>query len=112
VPDGETPHATTLLVLGFPLGLFESGIVSGMGACFTELFPAGIRASAGGFSYDFGRGIGSLIPAAVGMMSASVGLAKSIGVWAAVSNRSAAIRIMPGRTLRDPLHRPRLFHPL
>ncbi|HTH62663.1 MAG TPA: MFS transporter [Paraburkholderia sp.] len=76
---------STLLVLGFPLGLFQSGIVSGMGACFTELFPAHIRASAGGFSYNFGRGIGALVPAAVGMTSASVGLGQSIGVWAAIS---------------------------
>lgn len=76
---------SALLVLGFPLGLFQSGIVSGMGACFTELFPVQIRASAGGFSYNFGRGIGSLVPAAVGLTSASVGLAKSIGMWAAAS---------------------------
>ncbi len=74
-----------LLVLGWPLGLFQSGIVSGMGACFTELFPAQIRASAGGFSYNFGRGVGSLVPAGVGMTSASVGLAQSIGAWAAAS---------------------------
>lgn len=76
---------SVLLVLGFPLGLFQSGIVSGMGACFTELFPSHIRASAGGFSYNFGRGIGSLVPAAVGMTSVSLGLAPSIGMWAAMS---------------------------
>lgn len=74
-----------LLLLGFPLGFFQSGIVSGMGACFTELFPAQIRASAGGFSYNFGRGIGALVPAGVGLTSASFGLAASIGVWAACS---------------------------
>jgi MFS family permease len=76
---------TVLLLLGFPLGLFQSGMVSGMGACFTELFPAQIRGSAGGFSYNFGRGIGAMVPAAVGMTSASMGLASSIGVWAALS---------------------------
>jgi MFS family permease len=76
---------SALLVLGFPLGLFQSGIVSGMGACFTELFPTHIRATAGGFSYNFGRGIGSLVPAAVGMTSVSLGLAPSIGAWAAAS---------------------------
>jgi MFS family permease len=75
----------TLLILGFPLGLFQSGIVSGMGACFTELFPAQIRGTAGGFSYNFGRGIGSLVPAAVGLTSASMGLARAIGVWAALA---------------------------
>lgn len=72
-----------LLLLGFPLGLFQSGIVSGMGACFTELFPAQIRGTAGGFSYNFGRGIGALVPAGVGMTSVSMGLAVSIGIWAA-----------------------------
>lgn len=76
---------SVLLVLGFPLGLFQSGIVSGMGACFTELFPAQIRGTAGGFSYNFGRGIGSLVPAVVGMTSVSMGLAVSIGIWAACS---------------------------
>ncbi|MFC0400040.1 MFS transporter [Paraburkholderia rhizosphaerae] len=76
---------SALLVLGFPLGLFQSGIVSGMGACFTELFPTHIRATAGGFSYNFGRGIGSLVPAAVGMTSLTLGLAPSIGTWAAAS---------------------------
>jgi MFS family permease len=74
-----------LLLLGFPLGLFQSGIVSGMGACFTELFPAQIRGTAGGFSYNFGRGMGALVPAGVGLTSASFGLAASIGVWAACS---------------------------
>lgn len=71
-----------MLLLGFLLGMFQSGIVSGMGACFSELFPAPIRASAGGFSYNFGRGVGSLIPAAVGLTSAGWGLAPSIGIWA------------------------------
>lgn len=74
---------SVLLLLGFPLGLFQSGIVSGMGACFTELFPAQIRGTAGGFSYNFGRGIGALVPAGVGMTSVSMGLAVSIGIWAA-----------------------------
>jgi len=56
-----------------------------MGACFTELFPAHIRGTAGGFSYNFGRGIGALVPAAVGLTSTSMGLAPSIGIWAASS---------------------------
>jgi MFS family permease len=75
----------TLLLLGFPLGLFQSGIVSGMGACFTELFPAQIRGTAGGFSYNFGRGVGALVPAAVGLSSRSMGLAPAIGMWAALA---------------------------
>lgn len=72
-----------MLLLGFLVGMFQSGIVSGMGACFSELFPAQIRASAGGFSYNFGRAFGSLVPAAVGITSVKYGLAPSIGTWAA-----------------------------
>jgi MFS family permease len=75
----------TMLLLGFLVGMFQSGIVAGMGACFSELFPAQIRASAGGFSYNFGRAFGSLIPAAVGFTSVQYGLGPSIGVWAAAS---------------------------
>lgn len=56
-----------------------------MGACFTELFPAQIRGTAGGFSYNFGRSVGALIPAAVGLTSASLGFASSIGIWAALA---------------------------
>ncbi len=74
-----------LLFLGFPLGLFQSGIVSGMGACFTELFPAEIRGTAGGFSYNLGRGIGAWVPTGVGYTSVSLGLATSIGIWATCS---------------------------
>jgi MFS family permease len=76
---------TAMLLLGFLVGMFQSGIVSGMGACFSELFPAQIRASAGGFSYNFGRAFGSLVPAAVGITSAQYGLGPSIGTWAAAS---------------------------
>ncbi len=46
------------------------------------LFPAQIRASAGGFSYNFGRSVGSLVPADVGLTAATFGLAPSIGAWA------------------------------
>ncbi len=74
-----------LLFLGFPLGLFQSGIVSGMGACFTELFPSEIRGTAGGFSYNLGRGVGAWVPTGVGLTSASLGLATSIGIWASCS---------------------------
>jgi MFS family permease len=74
-----------MLTLGFVVGMFQSGIVAGMGACFSELFPAQIRASAGGFSYNFGRAFGSLVPAAVGITSARHGLGPSIGAWAAGS---------------------------
>ena len=46
---------TVTLLLGFPLGFFQSGIVAGMGATFAELFPTYVRATGQGFSYNFGR---------------------------------------------------------
>ena len=72
-----------MLFLGFPLGFFASGIFSGMGAFFTELFPTRIRGSGQGFCYNFGRGIGALFPAVVGYLSISMGLGAAIGVFAA-----------------------------
>ena len=76
--------AGTLLSLGFPLGFFASGIFSGMGAFFTELFPTRIRASGQGFSYNFGRGVGALFPFFVGWASrSSLPLGRTIGLFAA-----------------------------
>jgi MFS family permease len=78
-----SPLAT--LVLGFPLGFFQSGIVAGMGATFAELFPTYIRATGQGFSYNFGRGVGSLMPTIVGLVGATVALNTAIGVCALFS---------------------------
>jgi len=74
---------TQMLFLGFPLGFFASGIFSGMGAFFTELFPTRIRGSGQGFSYNFGRGVGALFPTLVGYLSATMPLGRAIGVFAA-----------------------------
>jgi len=73
------------LLLGFPLGFFQSGIVAGMGATFAELFPTYIRATGQGFSYNLGRGVGSLMPTIVGLVGATVALNTAIGVCALFS---------------------------
>lgn len=72
-----------MLFLGFPLGFFASGVFSGMGAFFTELFPTRLRGSGQGFSYNFGRGVGALFPALVGSLGASLPLGEAIGLFAA-----------------------------
>jgi len=74
-----------MLVLGFPLGFFLSGIFSGMGAYLSELFPSHIRGSGQGFCYNFGRAIGAFFPAMVGYLSASIPLGYAIGYMAAAS---------------------------
>jgi MFS family permease len=76
---------TWMLVLGFPLGFFASGIFAGMGAFLTENFPTRMRGSGQGFAYNFGRGIGALNPAFVGMLSAALPLGQSIGVFAGIA---------------------------
>jgi len=74
-----------MLILGFPLGFFASGIFSGMGAFLTENFPTRVRGSGQGFAYNFGRGIAALNPFFVGLLSASMPLGQSIGVFAGIA---------------------------
>ena len=74
-----------MLWLGFPLGVAASAYFSGAGPFFTELFPTRLRGSGQGFAYNFGRGIGALFPTLVGFLSASMGLAGAIAVFAVVA---------------------------
>jgi MFS family permease len=74
---------TLMLFLGFPLGFFLSGIFSGMGAYLSELFPSRVRGSGQGFCYNAGRAIGSIAPALVGTLSATMPLGIAIGYLAA-----------------------------
>jgi MFS family permease len=74
-----------MLVLGFPLGFFASGIFSGLGPVLTELFPTSVRGAGQGFCYNFGRGIGAFFPTLVGFLSARVTLGVAIGIFAALS---------------------------
>src|SRR6202007_507335 len=68
-----------MLVLGFPLGFFASGVFSGMGAFFTELFPTEIRGNAQGFCYNFGRGLAAGFPLLVGLLSAPLAFRQTSG---------------------------------
>ena len=74
---------TMMLVLGFPLGFFMSGIFSGMGPVLTELYPTRMRGSGQGFCYNFGRGVASFSPTFVGMLAGGgMPLGQSIGLLA------------------------------
>ncbi|RAU21037.1 MFS transporter [Paramagnetospirillum kuznetsovii] len=76
---------TQMLVLGFPLGFFASGIPAGMGSYFAELFPTSVRGAGQGFCYNFGRILSSVFPILVGWLSATSTLATAIGVFAALA---------------------------
>jgi MFS family permease len=73
---------TLMLILGFPLGFFANGVFAGMGAFLTENYPTRVRGSGQGFAYNFGRGIAALNPTFVGLLSATLPLGQSIGIFA------------------------------
>jgi hypothetical protein len=56
-----------------------------MGAFLTENFPTRIRGSGQGFAYNFGRGVAALNPTFVGLLSATLTLGESIGVFAIIA---------------------------
>jgi MFS family permease len=60
---------TSMLFLGFPLGVLMQGVFAGIGATISESYPNDIRATGYGVSYNVGRVIGSLFPLVVGWLS-------------------------------------------
>jgi MFS family permease len=71
---GSVRDPAWLLAIGPLVGFFGHGFFSGFGAITAELFPTAIRATAQGFIYNLGRGIGALAPIAVGALGARHGL--------------------------------------
>jgi MFS family permease len=95
-----------ILFLGFPLGFFASGIFSGMGPVFTELFPTELRGAGQGFCYNVGRGLAAFFPALVGRASATMPLGEAIGIFAAAAYALVVIAALAlpetrGRELRS-----------
>lgn len=83
--------ASAMLVLGFPLGFFSSGVFSGMGAFYTEHYPTSVRGVGQGFAYNVGRAAGALFPWLVGLLSAHMPLGQAIGTFAAAAYATMAI---------------------
>jgi MFS family permease len=80
-----------MLVLGFPLGFFASGVFSAMGPFFTEHFPTRVRGAGQGFAYNVGRATGALFPTLVGMLSARMPLGQAIGLFAGLAYLTMAL---------------------
>ena len=80
-----------MLVLGFPLGFFASGVFSAMGPFFTEHFPTRVRGVGQGFAYNLGRATGALFPTLVGLLSARIPLGQAIGLFAGIAYATMAI---------------------
>ena len=58
-----------VLALGPFVAFFGTGFFSGYSALAAELFPTAIRATAMGFTYNFGRGFAALAPWLVGLVA-------------------------------------------
>jgi hypothetical protein len=85
------------------------GIFSRMGPLLTELFATRVRGSGLGFAYNFRRRIATLNVGFVGLLSASLPLGQSIGVFAQFAHGLVVIAALliaetKGRKLRPPLH--------
>ena len=80
-----------VLVLGFPLGFFASGVFSAMGPFFTEHFPTRVRGVGQGFAYNVGRASGALFPTLVGMLSTQMPLGEAIGLFAGTAYATMAL---------------------
>lgn len=80
-----------MLVLGFPLGFFASGVFSGIGPFFTEHFPTRVRGVGQGFAYNVGRAAGALFPTLVGVLSLRIPLGQAIGIFAALAYALMAV---------------------
>jgi len=71
-----------ILSLGLLLGAFQGGLASGLPLTFSELYPTSMRANGAGFCTSFGRGFGSIMPAAVGFASIHMSLPVAMGSFA------------------------------
>jgi MFS family permease len=80
-----------VLVLGFPLGFFASGVFSAMGPFFTEHFPTRVRGVGQGFAYNVGRASGALFPILVGLLSNKMPLGEAIGLFAGAAYATMAV---------------------
>jgi MFS family permease len=78
-------NSTMLLVLGPLVGYFGYGYFSMFGGFVAELYPAAVRATGQGTSYNIGRMAGAIAPYTIGVLATRFG----IGIGVALSVTSA-----------------------
>ncbi|QPF86204.1 MFS transporter [Bradyrhizobium genosp. L] len=79
------------IILGFFLGALQAGLASGLMPTFAELFPTSIRANGAGFGLSAGRGLGSIVPATVGILSTRMHLGDAMALCAICGYSAAFI---------------------
>lgn len=90
IPSGAND---LLLVLGFPLGFCMSAIFSGFGSFLSELYPAAVRGTGQGFTYNTGRAVGAVFPTTVGFLADSWGVGGAL-VFGAIGYALAAVALL------------------
>ncbi|QEU84650.1 MFS transporter [Streptomyces viridosporus] len=90
IPSGAD---SLVLVLGFPLGFCMSAIFSGFGSYLSELYPAAVRGTGQGFTYNTGRAVGAVFPTTVGFLADGWGVGGAL-VFGAVGYGLAALALL------------------
>lgn len=67
-----------LAIAGIALGFAVSGVVAGLGAYLSELFPVEIRGIGQGTTYSLGRALAAVPIAVVGDLAGGVGIGNAI----------------------------------
>jgi len=70
---------TIILILGYFLGAFQGGLASGLVPSFSELYPTELRANGSSFCASVGRGVASIVPGMVGILSVQLTLPVAMG---------------------------------
>jgi MFS family permease len=83
-----------LLPAGLLLGYFASGIFSGFGPYFAELFPGDLRGTGQGFCYNVGRGFAGLGPFLVGALSAKFHIGYAMTAVATIAYGIAIVAVL------------------
>jgi hypothetical protein len=84
-PDG--PQSDDLLLLGPLIGYFGYGYFSMFGGFVAELYPAAVRATGQGTTYNIGRMAGAVAPYTIGVIASQPGI--GIGSRSASRRRSS-----------------------
>lgn len=84
IPFYARPHSGVriLLALGPLIGFFGHGYFSIFGSMLSELFPSGLRGTAQGLCYNFGRGVSALAPILVGAIADRSGIGAGLAITA------------------------------
>lgn len=77
----RAPHV--LLLIGALVGFFGTGYFSGFSVIASELFPAALRGSAMGFTYNIGRVVSAAAPYLIGHVSDRAGLSYALCITSA-----------------------------